>query len=151
MSLSSLFLPLVALCVAMVLPVQAAINAQLARGLGSPFAATALSFASGAAAMTALTLVLLRGLPPAEAFSRTPLWVLFGGGVLGAGYVLGNILLVPRLGAATLFSAAIAGQLLAAMVIDQYGLLGVAAREISAGRIAGVALVIVGAVMVRVL
>jgi transporter family-2 protein len=71
--------------------------------------------------------------------------------VLGTIYVIGNILLVPKLGTAVLFAFAIAGQLLAALVIDQYGLLGLAVRELSLGRIAGVAMVLAGAVMVRVL
>ncbi len=63
MNPSALIFPLLALCAAMVLPVQAAINAQLARGLGNPFAATAISFATGALAMGILTLLVSRELP----------------------------------------------------------------------------------------
>ncbi len=59
--------------------------------------------------------------------------MIFAGGVLGTIYVIGNILLVPKLGTAVLFAFAIAGQLLAALVIDQYGLLGLAVRELSLG------------------
>jgi transporter family-2 protein len=151
MNPSALIFPLLALCAAMVLPVQAAINAQLARGLGNPFAATAISFATGALAMGILTLLVSRELPSFAAIAKIPLWVIFAGGVLGTIYVIGNILLVPKLGTAVLFAFAIAGQLLAALVIDQYGLLGLAVRELSLGRIAGVAMVLAGAVMVRVL
>ena len=151
MNASTLIFPLLALCAAMVLPVQAAINAQLARGLDNPFAATAVSFATGALAMGVLTLLVSRELPTFGAIAKIPLWVIFAGGVLGTIYVIGNILLVPKLGTAVLFTFAIAGQLLAALVIDQYGLLGLAVREISLGRVAGVAMVLAGAVMVRVL
>jgi transporter family-2 protein len=65
--------------------------------------------------------------------------------------VVGNVFLVTRLGAATLFSFAIAGQLLAALVLDRFGLLGLVARELTLGRVAGAALVLVGALMVRLL
>ncbi|MCP8940586.1 DMT family transporter [Alsobacter sp. SYSU M60028] len=147
----TLLLPLVALCLAMALPAQAAINAQLARALGSPLAATAVSFATGAVAMALVTLAVARDAPLLENAARTPLWILLAGGVLGATYVLGNIVLVPRLGAATLFAFAIAGQLAAALAMDQFGLLGLAVREASPGRLAGALMVLAGAVMVRVL
>ena len=151
MNASTLIFPLLAMCAAMALPVQAAINAQLARGLGNPFAATAISFATGALAMGVLTLLCSASCPALRPSRKIPLWVIFAGGVLGTIYVIGSILLVPRLGTAVLFTFAIAGQLLAALVIDQYGLLGLAVREISLGRVAGVAMVLAGAVMVRVL
>jgi transporter family-2 protein len=59
--------------------------------------------------------------------------------------------LIPRLGAAALMAFLVAGQLIAGMVIDRIGLLGVAVREISVGRIAGALLLVAGAVMVRYL
>ena len=44
----------------------------------------------------------------------------------------------------------VAGQLLAGMIVDRLGLLGVAVREISLGRIAGAVLLLAGAVLIRV-
>ena len=151
MPLATLLLPLAALVAAMVLPVQAAINAQLARGLGNSVAATACSFAAGTTLLILLVLVFFRDLPPLSQIARIPPWLFVTGGALGVVYVVGNVVLVPRLGAATVFVFAIAGQLTMALLLDQFGLLGLAVREISLGRVAGVVLVLVGAVMVRTL
>jgi transporter family-2 protein len=71
--------------------------------------------------------------------------------LLGTVYVTTSILLIPRIGAAALIAFLITGQLIAGMVIDRVGFLGVAVREISLGRLAGAGLLIVGAVMVRYL
>jgi transporter family-2 protein len=43
----------------------------------------------------------------------------------------------------------VAGQLVGALVIDRFGLFGLAMREMSLGRLAGAALVFAGALMVR--
>lgn len=149
MSLSSVVLPLCALLAAMALPVQAAINAQLARALGNPVAAVAVSFCAGLVLLIALVLTVFRDLPPAAEIVRIPPWLFVCGGALGVLYLIGNVVLVPKLGAAAMFSFAIAGQLTAALILDKIGFLGLAVREISVGRLAGAVLVMVGAVMVR--
>jgi transporter family-2 protein len=149
MSLSSVLLPLCAVLAAMALPVQAAINAQLARALGNPVAAVAVSFCAGLVLLVVLVLTVFRDLPPAGEIVRIPPWLFVCGGSLGVLYLIGNVVLVPRLGAAAMFSFAIAGQLTAALLLDKIGFLGLAVREISVGRLAGAALVMVGAVMVR--
>ncbi len=56
---------------------------------------------------------------------------------------------MPRIGAAALMALVIAGQLLAAAAIDHLGLFGVALRELSVGRAAGLAAVALGALLVR--
>ena len=48
-----------------------------------------------------------------------------------------------------MLTLAVAGQLLTAILIDHFGILGVTARAMSLGRLAGVLLVIVGALLVR--
>lgn len=149
MSFSAVFLPLCALVAAMALPVQAAVNAQLARALGNSVAAVAVSFCAGLVLLILLVLTVFRDLPPSSEIARIPLWLFVTGGSLGVLYLIGNVVLVPRLGAAAMFSFAIAGQLIAALVLDKIGFLGLAVREISVGRLAGAALVLVGALMVR--
>lgn len=149
MTPSAILLPLCALLAAMALPVQAAVNAQLARALGNPVAAVAVSFGAGLILLVLLVLTVFRDLPPLSEVGRIPAWLFFTGGSLGVLYLIGNVVLVPRLGAAAMFSFAIAGQLMAALLLDRIGFLGLAVREISVGRLAGAALVLVGAVMVR--
>jgi transporter family-2 protein len=46
---------------------------------------------------------------------------------------------------------AITGQLLAGLTLDRVGFMGMAVREITLGRAAGAALLVAGAIMIRVL
>ncbi|MFC5385580.1 DMT family transporter [Aquamicrobium segne] len=131
--------------------IQVPINAELARGLGSPLAAAAISFFSGALMLSALTFLVIRFQGVSIAWREPELWLFVVGGMLGAVYVTTSILLIPRIGAAALIAFLITGQLVAGMLIDRIGFLGVAMREISLGRLAGACLLIVGAVMVRYL
>jgi transporter family-2 protein len=131
--------------------IQAPINAELARGLGSPLAAAAISFLAGAIALGVVTFIVTRTQGTSITWREPQAWLFVAGGLLGTVYVTTSILLIPRIGAAALIAFLITGQLIAGMVIDRVGFLGVAVREISLGRLAGAGLLIVGAVMVRYL
>lgn len=131
--------------------VQAPINAELARGLGSPLAAAAISFLAGAIVLGVVTFIVTRTQGTSITWREPQAWLFVAGGLLGTVYVTTSILLIPRIGAAALIAFLITGQLIAGMVIDRVGFLGVAVREISLGRLAGAGLLIVGAVMVRYL
>jgi transporter family-2 protein len=71
------------------------------------------------------------------------------GGVIGAVYVTLTVILVPRLGPALMFGTIVAGQMLAALVLDHYGLLGVPTHPVNVGRLVGALLLIAGVVMIR--
>ncbi len=62
------------------------------------------------------------GDPVLSDVAGAPWWV-WVGGLLGAFYVAASIILTPRLGAANTVTLIIAGQVLASMVLDQFGLL----------------------------
>jgi transporter family-2 protein len=132
------------------LAIQAPINAQAGSALGAPIAAATLSFLVGTTALLVANL-LFRRAPDLAALGSLPAYVVFGGGLLGACYVTANIILAPRLGVAALVSLAIAGQLAAGLILDHFGLLGLAERSVTLWRAAGVALVFAGALMVRFL
>ncbi len=124
---------------------QAPINAALARSIGDPVWAAAVSFGIGFLLLSGLAL--MRGSSPSLGqFQNVPWWALIGG-ALGAIWVLAAIWSVPKLGAVTMFAAMILGQMLAALLIDSAGLLGLAAREISANRIAAIGLVSIGVIL----
>jgi len=80
-----------------------------------------------------------------------PLYMLLGGGLLGAIYVTVNLVLAPRIGVAAIMALGIAGQLFAALLIDRLGLFELMERGLSVGRVSGALLVLVGALMVRTL
>ena len=59
------------------------------------------------------------------------------------------ILLAPRLGAAPLIAAVVAGQMLASVALDHYALAGFPPHPVTLQRVAGVILVIGGVALVR--
>ena len=130
------------------LPIQARINAELARGIGGPTRAAFVSFLVGTLALAVVALAATRGLPSAERLASVPWWAWIGG-FLGAFYVFGAIVSAPRLGAVLLVAAVVAGQAAASLVVDHFGWVGFAEHPISAGRIAGVVLVAAGVLLVR--
>jgi len=129
--------------------VQAPINAELARGLGLPVAAAMASFLSGAVVLAVLSFALSQAQGISIGWRVPPLWVFIAGGCLGAAYVTSAILLTPRLGAAATMAFIVTGQLLAGMFIDRIGFMGMAVREITAGRVMGALLLLAGALMIR--
>ena len=56
---------------------------------------------------------------------------------------------VPRLGAAMTITLMVAGQLALSLLLDHFGALGVPRQPLNLGRIAGVALVFAGVLLVR--
>jgi transporter family-2 protein len=83
---------------------------------------------------------------------RAPaVWLYVVGGALGAFYVTTAIYLTPRIGAAALMAFAVSGQLLAGILLDRIGFLGMAVREVTVGRIGGAAMLVAGALMIRFL
>jgi bacterial/archaeal transporter family-2 protein len=149
MSPLAILFSLLAVFAGFIFPFQASVNSQLARGIGGPIAATMISFAVGLAAIAVANLIVFRQIPTFADVARQPLSLLLVGGILGAVYVTANVFLAPRIGAGALLCFVVAGQLMGALVIDRFGLFGLAMRELSFGRLVGAALVLAGALMVR--
>jgi bacterial/archaeal transporter family-2 protein len=139
---------LLALGAGVLLPVQAGVNAQLRSGLGSPVAAALVSFLVGTAGLAAVALLLRTPLPLGRAWAATTPWQ-WSGGLIGAVYVLAVIVLAPRLGAATLIAAVVAGQMITSLVLDQFGLVGFPVHSLTPVRLLGAALVIAGVILIQ--
>lgn len=121
------------------------------RSIGSPITAAAISFLSGAVILIIIAAFTARMTGTMPAFHIPPMWYFIAGGLLGCAYVTTSILLTPKIGAAAVMGLAVAGQLLAGLLVDRVGFMGVAVREITAGRAAGAMLLVVGALMIRFL
>ena len=117
---------------------QAPINARLRDYAGSPLASALISFATGTVVLAALLL----GTSSALSLERlrTGPWWIFIGGSLGVLYVFSAIVAVPRIGAALLLAAAVAGQLIGAMCIDHFGWFGIEPSPFNAKRATGAVL-----------
>jgi transporter family-2 protein len=148
--MAGLFSAVLGLLAGAFIAVQAPINAELSRGLGMPVAAAAASFVAGAVVLAAVSALLAGTQGVSIAWRAPPPWMFVAGGCLGAAYVTIALTLTPRLGAAATMAFIVTGQLLAGMIVDRLGVLGVAVREISLGRMAGAALLLAGAVLMRI-
>jgi bacterial/archaeal transporter family-2 protein len=138
---------MMALALGAVLPIQAAINARLAKTAGNPVMAAFVSFAVGTIALM-LFLILSGQFQFRFVSSQSPWWI-WTGGLLGTFFVAGIVVLLPRLGVVLSFTLVLAGQMFVAILFDQFGWLGVAIKEISPGKIVGAVLLIAGVLLIR--
>jgi transporter family-2 protein len=126
---------------------QAPTNARMMTAVGSPVNAAFVSFAVGTAALGIAALV-MQTRPDLTAAKALP-WYAWVGGLYGAIFVVSAAWAVPRLGVALTITLMVAGQLLISLMLDHFGAFGVPVQPLNLGRIAGVALVIAGVLMVR--
>lgn len=141
--------PLLGVAAGAAFAIQAPINAALARGLGMPVAAAAVSFFVGAVALAIVTAIAVNLSDAALNWRAPAAWTFIVGGLLGASVVTCSVILAPKIGAASLMACLISGQLLAGMIVDRIGFMGMAVREISLGRVAGAVLLLAGALLIR--
>jgi transporter family-2 protein len=141
-------LVLLALAAGAGLPVQAGVNAAMARHAGRPEWAALVNFAVGLVALAAWLAATRAAPPPVSVLARVPLWA-WSGGVLGAFYVSAVVVLAPRLGIAATLGLSIAGQMVGALLLDHYGFAGLATREVTGQRVLGAALLVVAVVLIR--
>jgi transporter family-2 protein len=137
---------LLAFAVGAGLVVQVGMNVALGRALGNPVLGALANFLVGSVAIAAF--VMLRvDLPGRAQFASAPAWAWFGG-LFGAMYVTVATLAGPRIGALLLLALTVAGQMVASIIVDHYGLLGFAQQPVTAVRLLGVALLVAGIVLV---
>ena len=125
---------------------QAPINSRLGKSVGSMQAAT-FSFLLGTLVLLVIAAFVRGGLGGLAHATRAPWWALVGG-LLGAVYVSVALVAVRTLGASGLTAVVITGQLVISVVIDRFGLLGVARQAVGVQRIAGLLLLVAGVVLV---
>jgi transporter family-2 protein len=125
---------------------QPPVNARLGRAVGS-LQAAAVSFLVGTIALLLIASLAKGGWGALGNAGKVPWWG-FVGGLLGAVYVTVALITVKTLGVSGLTATVISGQLAAAVVIDRFGLLGVAKQPIGWTRIAGLALLVAGVFLV---
>ena len=146
--MQALFFYALALGAGVSVATQQVLNGNLRTALGSPAWAALFSYAGGLLTMIVAVIVLREQVPSWRMMSGVPWWA-WSGGVFGGAFILLSILLLPSLGAATLFALIIAGQVLAAVTLDHFGALGLTPHPISTMRLAGAALLIAGVVLIR--
>jgi len=128
------------------IPVLAALNAQLGRAIASPRAAAAVLFAVALMA-TFLAMMLTTGAQPLRLVPDQPKHLL-AAGLLVAFYVLSITWVAPRFGIGNAIFCVLLGQMVSATVIDNFGLLGAIARDLTLRRVLGIGLMAAGLTLV---
>jgi bacterial/archaeal transporter family-2 protein len=130
------------------LTIQVVWNARLRTSTASPVLTAIISVF-----VTLLSLALLwasgttnRGSIPA--LNALPKWAWFGG-VFAAYYLVASLIAIPKLGAAVVFSLVIAGQMVAALILDSTGAFEVAQISLSMSRVLGTALLLIGVILIQ--
>jgi bacterial/archaeal transporter family-2 protein len=142
------FYLLIALFGGVVLPVQVGLNTIVAKATGNPIWASTASFFVGTVGLIGYLLLSRQAWPTTAVIATIPAYA-WGAGLLGAFYVTISILVAPKIGAALLVSLAIAGQMLAALILDHYGAFGFPQHSINWGRVAGALMLTGGVVLMR--
>lgn len=124
---------------------QAPINAELGKATGG-LPAALVSFLVGTIALAAI--VILSGKAGGIGSTFEVNWYYLIGGLLGAIYVTNALLAVSVIGAGGVAALTVAGQLTASVTIDRLGLFGLDQVALSPERLAGVALLLVGTVLI---
>lgn len=126
---------------------QAPTNAMLTKAGGSPVLAALISFAVGTVALLAVWLTSGHRLG-SEPFAKLPFYAWFGG-LYGAFFVAVAAFAAPRIGLASLVTIGIGGQIVMAIALDHFGLLGLPKDPVTLTKLLGAVLVLAGVVLVR--
>ena len=125
------------------LAIQVGMAATMRQHVGSPMAAALVNFAVGTVFLF-VAVALGRGSLSGLAQVGAAPWWAWGAGILGGFYITASAAFGPTLGGATFLALVVAGQMIGALTLDHYGLLGFPVRPIDATRAAGALLVIAG-------
>ena len=105
---------------------QQVLNTNLRTELGSPCWAGFISYLVGTVVMLAIATTSGRPWLSPGMIARTSL-ISWAGGIFGAIFIGTAILMVPRLGAATVLALIVVGQMIGAVAFDHFGVFGIVA------------------------
>jgi bacterial/archaeal transporter family-2 protein len=124
---------------------QAPVNAGLGKATGN-LPAALVSFMVGTLLLALL--VTLAGQAGGLGSTFEVKWYYLTGGILGVCYVFTVLVTVSSIGAGAVAAATVTGQLIASVIIDRLGILGLEETPLTPARLIGVALLLVGTYLV---
>ena len=122
-------------------------NSVLKEKLGEPTTALVINYVVSISCVLIYILGTRQPMPSLQQANEVPWWGWLGG-LLGAASGIIAIVLAKRLGAGTLASYALAGQLIGSVVLDHFGWLGFELHGVSWPRVAGCCLMVAGVVLI---
>jgi len=142
-----LFVIMWALAIGAIVPLQAIINAKLSSEIGGPTQAALISFAGGFLIFVIIAVFNFNNLPSFSKVISVPPYLL-AGGIIGSVFVLSAIIIVPKLGSTGWVALVVTGQLVASLILDHYGWLGLTSKAINLYRVIGSALLLAGSALI---
>ena len=144
-----IIIPLIAVVLVGVgIAIETPTNALLGKTWGSALWASLLSFVVGALVLGVAAAVTRPRLPTGW-LTAAP-WYAWIGGMYGAAVVLASAWATPKLGAGTTLVVIVASQVGLGVALDNFGVLGLAPHPAGWLRMCGVAVVVVGALLVSI-
>jgi transporter family-2 protein len=137
-----------ALSAGIMIPFQSAMNAQLGKALQSPYYSALTVFLVAAAGLFVYITIMRYSIPSVQQINVAPKWSYLGG-IFGGAYILLIVICAPKLGIGNVTVLVLLGQILSAIVIDQFGLLNAPIHSLNWQRVIGVILVIAGVYLVK--
>ncbi len=134
--------------------VQTAVNGYLGRLIESPLKSTVVSFSVGVILLVVICVIIAvrkKVLHSESEGKRGGPWWMWTGGILGGLYVFANVNLYQTLGTGLTVVIVLTGTVAGGLIIDHFGLFGTPVKKITARKIAGVALMIAGAALIKLL
>jgi transporter family-2 protein len=128
--------------------IQAGINSQLRSAIQHPLMAAFISFLVGTVALALLLILSKNTIPSLSQYSDIS-WYKYTGGLLGAFVVTVTLIAVAQIGAGNMFVLVVAGQLITAVVMDHFGVLGLQPNPVSIQKFCGICLLVAGAWLVN--
>lgn len=131
-----------------IVTIQGPINVELGKSLGSDLYSVLSSFLLGTIVVIIFLLIIREPVPSFELFIKTTPWKYLGA-VTGAIYVISVVTIIPILGVGYATVLLMFSQLIAAMVIDHFGLFGYMVRPFDTSRLTGVILMALGIYLIN--
>ena len=144
-----LVIHLIVIFVGVLIAVQSVLNTKLATYVNHPLQSTLINFLVGTAFLLAINLLLKNKFPTFSQMRSIPLY-LFVGGICGTIIVSSAIFLIPKIGIVVFTFGIIASQLLGSIVIEHFGILGVAVKTFNWYRAIAVVLILGGYFLINV-
>ena len=127
---------------------QTGVNSQLRVDTNNPVLTALISFIIGTVALFVLYFAFFRQTPTFP-FDYNFTWWKFTGGLLGVLYVTAVVITAPRIGAGNALAFIVAGQFVAAIIIDHYGWMQLPVTPINAYRVVGIVLLLAGVYLIQ--
>lgn len=141
--------PVFALLAGAAIAAQASMNAQLSVLLRSAMSGTGVAFLVGLAFVLLAFFSLSRDFPSPEVVRSVPLYLWFSGGALSAFAISTYFYLIPQMGIGTMMSWALTGQVVVAMLAGHFGWFDLPVQSINGSKLAGVASLVIGIVLIN--